>query len=86
MDPVTGRFRVRASDDGITQVAEVLNTFYSRWSPEVFSPFNDWVVTNHPEDAEVMWGVSSPSDGDVEEALELFATNTRRFVDAQPAG
>jgi hypothetical protein len=80
VDPVTGTFVVRFGTNGITYVTEKNESFSSQWHPLVFDIFADWVATNHPADAEVMfefWVDVNP------EILDLYAVNTRRFVEAQ---
>ncbi len=53
--------------------------FLSQWSPLVFGPFSSWVGTNHPDEAQTMFG----TPGDVTpEILELYRVNTERFVNA----
>ena len=79
VDPVAGTFVVRFGTDGITYVTEKHESFFSKWHPLVFEIFADWVVANHPDDADVMFDLVDVNP----EILDLYAVNTRRFVDAQ---
>lgn len=79
LPPITGTFVVVVGEDGVTSVADAEESFVSQWGPLVFSPFSDWVATNHPDEAETMFG----TPGDVTpEIIDLYRVNTERFVDA----
>ena len=82
LEPITGTFVMEIGPSGITEVIDKDESFTSQWLPLAFDVFADWVETNHPADAAVMW-----TDDDVSpEVLELFALNTERFVQAQSNG
>lgn len=75
--PVLAKHSLHFGDDGIRRVLNV--SFGQQWVSEVYGPFRAWVEDNHPDDALVMFGY-----GDVnEEVLELYATNTARFAEAE---
>lgn len=83
VEPVTGTFLVRFGENGITEVADKADSFFSQWSPMVFSFFADWVATNHPADADVMFDFSVEVNPEI---LNLYQLNTSRFVEAQQTG
>ena len=77
VEPITGTFVVRFSGDGIVSVADEYDSFIRQWSPMVFEVFADWVATNHPADAEVMFDFQVDVNSEI---LELYEVNTERFV------
>lgn len=82
VEPVSGNFFVRFSEDGIIAVEEDSNSFIVGWSPQVFEKFVQWVKEFHPDDAAIMWAEVDLN----QEILDLFELNTARFVEAQQAG
>ena len=80
VEPVPGTFVVRFGEGGITEVVDQANSFLNQWSPLVFEVFASWVDTNHPEDAEIMFDFSVELNPEI---LDLYETNTNRFVEAQ---
>jgi hypothetical protein len=84
VEPITGTFVMEIGPGGITEITEKDESFVRQWSPLVLEVFNDWVETNHPADAAVMWGEDDPDVSP--EILDLFALNTERFVQAQSNG
>lgn len=83
IEPVTGTFRVRFGDNGIGAVDNLADSFIRQWSPRAFEPFAAWVRDNHPDDASVMFDLDEDVNSQI---VELYATNTDRFVDAQQVG
>jgi hypothetical protein len=82
VEPVTGTFLVFIGENGINVVDDKNDSFQDQWGPRVFDVFGGWVETNHPDDAEVMFG----DDQVNQEILDLFELNTARFVDALQGG
>jgi hypothetical protein len=79
VEPVPGTFVVRFGEKGITEIVDKADSFLNQWSPQVFEVFAGWVETNHPEDFALIWG---ESDLNPSEILDLYETNTKRFVEA----
>ena len=79
VEPVPGTFVVRFGEKGITEIVDKADSFLNQWSPQVFEVFAGWVETNHPEDFALIWG---ESDLNPSEILDLYETNTNRFVEA----
>jgi hypothetical protein len=80
VDPVTGTFVVQFGEDGITEVIDKDGSFEDQWVARVFEVFADWVSTNHPDDAEVMFDFEVDVNPEI---LNLYEVNTDRFVRAQ---
>ena len=80
VEPVPGTFVVRFGENGISQIVDEADSFASQWSALVFEVFAGWVFTNHPEDAAIMFDFSVDVNPEI---LDLFETNTNRFVEAQ---
>ena len=80
VDPITATFVVRFSDDGILTVDEKANSFYTQYSQPVFGVFEQWVRTNHPDDAAKMFSLAEEVNPEI---LTLFKVNTQRFDEAQ---
>ena len=80
LEPITGTFVVRFGDDGITALEEKSRSFSSQWLPMVFNVYRDWVRTNQPEDAQVMFNFAVDLNP---EMLAMYERNTERFVEAQ---
>jgi len=80
VDPVTGTFVIRFTDDGIRYVDEQTRSFSSQWVPSVFFEFEEWVETNFPADAETMFNFGIDVNPEI---LAMYETNTQRFVEAQ---
>ena len=79
VEPITGTFLVRFSDEGIIDVGDQFDSFASQWSPRVFGVFAEWVEANHAEDARLMFDFEVDAGPEV---LALYETNTERFVNA----
>jgi hypothetical protein len=69
------------------EVTEASMTFgLEEFSVEVWEPFSQWVLTNHPEDAGVMYQDDSFSAARLTPAsIRRWAENTQDYVDAQAA-
>lgn len=80
VEPVTGTYVVRVVDGNMRGVDEHQDSFTSQWGPNVFDVFASWVEANHPGDAEIMFNFAIDTN---ENILELYRTNTERFVAAQ---
>lgn len=82
-EPVTGTYIMEIGENGITAMVDKDEGFGRQWSEVSFGVFADWVERNNPRDAAIMFDF----DVDVSpEILELYETNTERFVDAQTGG
>ena len=79
VEPVPGTFVVRFGEKGITEIVDKGDSFLNQWSTQVLEVFAGWVETNHPEDFAMIWG---ESDLNPSEKLDLYETNTNRFVEA----
>ncbi len=80
VEPVGGTYQIEVSETGITGIEDVGAPFIERWSPRAFEVFANWVVDNHPDDADVMFDFSVSTN---DEILELYRVNSERFVEAQ---
>ena len=80
LEPITGTFLVRFTDDGILTVDERSGSFSSQWLPMVYDEFAAWVQTYQPEDAQVMFNFGVDLNP---EMLAMYEINTERFVEAQ---
>ena len=82
-EPVTGTYVMEIGENGITAMVDKDEGFGRQWSEVSFEVFADWVERHNPRDAAIMFDF----DVDVSpEILELYETNTERFVDAQTGG
>jgi hypothetical protein len=79
VESVPGTFVVRFGENGITEILDKGDSFQNQWSPQVFRVFAGWVETNHPEDAAIMFDFSVDVNPEI---LDLYETNTNRFVEA----
>lgn len=73
-------FVVRFGENGITEIVDRASSFRNRWAAQVFRPFAGWVETSHSEDDAIMFDFSVDVN---RETLDLYETNTNRFVEAQ---
>lgn len=80
VEPVPGIFVFRFGENGIIEIVDKADMFLNKWSPQVFEVFAGWVETNHPEDFAIMFGSSGDPSAEI---LDLYETNTNRFVQAQ---
>lgn len=80
VDPVEGTFEMWFSEDGISAITDEDEQFIDKWSPLVFGEFANWVATNHPADADVMFDFSADVNGEI---LDLYRINSERFVAAR---
>lgn len=80
LEPITGTFVVSYGDEGIRAVQDQSRSFSSQWLPMVYFVFEEWVQTNHPEDAQVMFNFGVDLNP---EMLAMYKLNTERFVEAQ---
>jgi len=80
VEPVPGVFVVRFGENGITEIGDKAELFGNKWSAQVFRVFAGWVETNHPEDFAIMFDFSVDVNPQI---LDLYETNTNRFVEAQ---
>jgi hypothetical protein len=79
VEPVPGTFVVRFGENGITEIGDKAELFGNKWSAQVFRVFAGWVETNHPEDFAIMFDFSVDVNPQI---LDLYETNTNRFVEA----
>lgn len=80
VEPVTGTFVMEASENGFTRIVDKDESFLGQWTTMVFDLFVDWVVANHPDDADMMFDFSIELNPEI---LDLYEINTERFVQAQ---
>ncbi|MEX2251597.1 MAG: hypothetical protein WD895_05945 [Acidimicrobiia bacterium] len=80
VEPVRGIFVLRFGENGITEIVDKADMFLNKWSAQVFEVFAGWVETNHPEDFAIMFDYSGDASAEI---LDLYETNTNRFVQAQ---
>lgn len=83
VDPVEATYVMEVDEDGVTAIIDPLDRFGMEWSTVAFEVFADWVATNHPDDAELMFNFDLPTD---QEILDLYRRNTDRFVEAHTGG
>ncbi len=79
LEPIIGTFDVRSGDDGILTVEDQSRSFSSQWLPMVYFVFEEWVQTNHPEDAQLMFNFGVDLNPEI---LDMYRLNTERFVEA----
>lgn len=80
VEPVNGTFVMRIVDGSVRGVDQHEDSFGSQWGPKVFEVFASWVEANHAADAEIMFNFAFDTNDNI---LELYRTNTERFVAAQ---
>src|SRR3972149_4163970 len=57
-----------------------MNWEIEKFSPRMWEPFADWVSTNYPEDAAVMYNETLTDFQLTEESIRLWERNTKRYV------
>ena len=57
-----------------------MNWEIEKFSPQMWEPFADWVSTNYPEDAAVMYNETLTDFQLTEESIRLWERNTKRYV------
>lgn len=79
LEPVSGDYLVQFDEGGIVAVRNGVRSFASQgdWG---FGEFAEWVRSNHPDDAAVMFDFGNDVNSEI---LALYEVNTERFVEAQ---
>ena len=84
-EPVFAQLRLDVADGQITKVEYEFD--FSAWSPNVFEPFANFVVANHPGDVQTMWRIEDGFAPKLtEDALALFDQYSAEYAEAVAGG
>jgi hypothetical protein len=85
LGPYSGNFFALTVRDGeIVEASQYRD--YTEIFAQTWTPFEDWVATNYPDDAEVMYQTGSHGPRLTSESIRLWERHTREYVKAVKQG